>query len=96
MSETGKSTEVERFPRLRKIAAAIGLAAFGPATLYGVLEATIAGEIRNKWGGVIASAKDDVFEFYLLILIGGAAALFITVLGALFLFLLYKGRSRRV
>ncbi|MBD9510015.1 hypothetical protein IB265_24890 [Ensifer sp. ENS10] len=94
MSEPDVSQMQERFPRLKTVAAAIGLAGFGPATMYGVIEALIAGEIRHR-GSVIASAQDDVFEFYLLMLLGGGVALYLTALSLLFLFLLFRGRASR-
>ncbi|MGQ3215775.1 hypothetical protein [Shinella sp.] len=96
MSETEVSPKQERFPRLKTVAAAIGLAAFGPATLYGVVEALLAGEVRNL-GRVVASVRDDPLEFYAIMFVGGLGALLVTTLSALFLILLFKGRgSRRV
>ncbi|MGF6174723.1 hypothetical protein [Ensifer sp. 4252] len=94
MSETEVSPKQERFPRLKTIAAEIGLAAFGPATLYGVIEALLDGVVRNR-GRVIASAKDDPFEFYSMMLVGGLGALFVTGPSLLFLILLLKGRASR-
>lgn len=94
MSETKISPKRERLPHLKTVAAAIGLAAFGPATLYGVIEALLAGEVRNR-GQVIASAKNDAFEFYSMMLVGGLGALFVTGLSLLFLVLVLKGRASR-
>ncbi|OOG61966.1 hypothetical protein B0E45_31660 [Sinorhizobium sp. A49] len=94
MSEIEGSPKQERFPRVRKIAATIGLAAFGPAALYGVIDALIAGEVRHR-GTVIATAKEEPFEFYTLILVSGLAASLVAVLSLAFLALLLKGRASR-
>lgn len=94
MSELELPPKQERLPRLKTVAAAIGLAAFGPATLYVVIEALLAGEVRNR-GWVIASAKNDPFEFYSMMLVGGLGALFVTGLSLLFLILMLKGRASR-
>lgn len=82
------------FPRLRKILAAIGLAAMGPGYLYGVIKAIIAGEVRNR-GAVIATAKEEPFAFYTLTLIGGLGAAFVTAFGVALLVLILKGRPSR-
>ncbi|MCK3779755.1 hypothetical protein MZK49_23970 [Ensifer sesbaniae] len=83
------------FPRLSKIIAAIGLAVSGPGVLYTVIEAIIAGEVRNR-GAVIATAKEEPFKFYTMTLIVGSGAAFVTALGvAAFLVLILKGRRSR-
>ncbi|WP_244512639.1 MULTISPECIES: hypothetical protein [unclassified Ensifer] len=83
------------FPRLTQIIVAIGLAVSGPGILYTAIEAMITGEVRSR-GAVIATAKEQPFEFYTVALIHGLGAAFLTVLfGAAFLFLLFKGRASR-
>lgn len=71
------------------------VAVSGPGVLYKVIEAIIAGEVRNR-GAVIATAKEEPFEFYTMTLIVGSGAAFVTALGvAAFLVLILKGRPSR-
>lgn len=82
------------FPRLRKTLVAIGAVSMGPGVLFGVIHALVTSEVTRR-GVVTLAARDNPFEFYTLMLVGGVVGTLSTLFAFALLVVLLKGRASR-
>lgn len=94
MNDPKTASHPGRCDLLKKLSAAFGLAAFGPAALMAVVAQFMEGEYRSR-GRVVVSFSEEPFEFYIISLVLGAGALLLTAISVGFAFYLLQGRQKK-
>jgi hypothetical protein len=88
-----KTAHLKRIERLKASCVAVGIALIGPIILVYYLAQLVRGEFTSK-SGIVAYVESPT-SFYVISIIFGMIALFMTGLSLLFAFLLLRGRRVR-